>query len=55
MYVVSVADKDDEGVPYTMYVYGPFDKHEDALHWTKNFPMHVAQVLKLIRPTYNAD
>lgn len=54
-WVVSVADRDDEGQPYTMYVYGPFDVHADAVAWSKNFPHHYARINNLIRPTYNAD
>ena len=54
-WVVAVADKDDEGQPYTMYVYGPFDEHAHAVSWSKNFPNHYVTINNLIRPTYNAD
>ena len=54
-WVVAVADRDDEGQPYTMYVYGPFDEHAHAVSWSKNFPNHYVTINNLIRPTYNAD
>lgn len=55
MYVVTVLDKDDESIPYVRYAYGPFDRYDDALTWTRNFPLGEAQVAKLIKPTFNAD
>lgn len=54
MFIVNVLDKDDEGMPYVRYAYGPFDQYDQALMWTKNFTGD-ALVSKLIKPTYNAD
>lgn len=54
-YVVNVLDKDDEGMPYVRYAYGPFELYDTAVNWTRNFPIGEALVSKLIRPTYNAD
>ena len=55
MFIVNVLDYHEENnIWYVQYCYGPFDKYEHAIAWTRNFP-DKAQVSKLIRPTYNAD